>query len=67
LRALSGPLVPTELLERQSDETAESALVRGVWDSLSCAIAQVADGTTIQSLLDRRAESLRDHGYMMHI
>ena len=67
LRALSGPLVPTELLERQNDETTESALVRGVWDALSGSIAQVADGTTIQNLLDRRAESLRDHGYMMHI
>jgi Rrf2 family cysteine metabolism transcriptional repressor len=69
LRALSGPLVPPELIEsaKGGEDTAESAVVRGVWRSLCEAIRSVADHTTLQDLLDRRSESLRDHGYMMHI
>jgi DNA-binding IscR family transcriptional regulator len=69
LRALSGPLVPTELQEPRADapEAIESAIVRGVWVALRDAIRGVADKTTIQDLLDARADALRDHGYMMHI
>ena len=69
LRALSGPLVPTELQEKSADarETTESAVVRGVWVALRDAIRGVTDSTTVQDLLDERAEALRDHGYMMHI
>lgn len=69
LRALSGPLVPTELQEKGEDapESTESAVVRGVWIAVRNAIRSVADNTTIQDLLDERAEALRDHGYMMHI
>jgi Rrf2 family transcriptional regulator, cysteine metabolism repressor len=68
LRALSGPLVPSDLIEAADpQETTETALVRGVWETLHGAIREVADGTTIQHLMDRRAEALRDHGYMMHI
>lgn len=70
LRALSGPLVPTELRETaptESQETAESNLVRGVWGALSEAIARVADGTTLQDLLDKRADNQGDRAYMMYI
>ncbi len=41
--------------------------MRGVWIAVRNAIRSVADNTTIQDLLDERAEALRDHGYMMHI
>jgi Rrf2 family protein len=69
LRALSGPFVPPELVQAPpgSEDSPEGALVRGVWAALRDAIRSVADHTTIQDLLDRRAEALRDHGYMMHI
>jgi len=69
LRALTGPLVPTELLvgDGALSGSADTQLVRGVWESMEVAIRAVADGTTIQDLLDRRRELLRDYGYMMHI
>jgi Rrf2 family transcriptional regulator, cysteine metabolism repressor len=71
LRALSGPLVPTELITGDSDtgtqDLPEAAVVRGVWESIRAAIREVADRTTLQDLLDRRAENLRDVSYMMHI
>ena len=71
LRALSGPLVPTELVtgdgDGQTREIPEAVVVRGVWESLRAALRAVADKTTVQELLDRRAASLQDHGYMMHI
>jgi Rrf2 family cysteine metabolism transcriptional repressor len=71
LRALSGPLVPTELITGQGDpqtsEIPEAVVVRGVWDSLRAALRSVADGTSLQDLLDRRADSVLDIGYMMHI
>jgi Rrf2 family transcriptional regulator, cysteine metabolism repressor len=71
LRALSGPLVPTELVTGDGDtgtrDIPEAAVVRGVWETVRTAIRQVADHTTLQDLLDRRAEALRDVSYMMHI
>ena len=74
LRALSGPLVPTELLNSATDNGAsetrnvpEAAVIRGVWEAFENAIRTVADGTTLQDLLDRRSEGMRDFGYMMHI
>ena len=71
LRALSGPLVPPELVSgdpaHRAQETPEAEQVRGVWQAVREALRQVADGTTLQDLLDKRGESLRDHGYMMHI
>lgn len=69
LRALSGPFVPAELVHgpNGAQETTEATLIRSVWAALRDAICGVADRTTIQDLLDKRAETLRDHGYMMHI
>jgi Rrf2 family protein len=71
LRALSGPLVPTELVTGDSDpqtrDIPEAIVVRGVWESLRAALRKVADSTTLQDLLDRRADSMQDIGYMMHI
>ena len=59
LRALSGPLVPTELVTGESDpqtrDIPEAVVVRGVWEGLRTALRQVADCTTLQDLLDRRA------------
>jgi Rrf2 family cysteine metabolism transcriptional repressor len=71
LRALSGPLVPTELVTGEGDlatkDIPEAIVVRGVWESLRAALRAVADGTSLQDMLDQRSESLRDLGYMMHI
>ena len=71
LRALSGPLVPPELVAgdpaQRQGETPEAEQVRGVWESVRAAIRQAVDGTTLQDLLEKRAENLRDHGYMRHI
>jgi len=72
LRALSGPLVPAELLSvvdpgNETRDVPEATVVRGVWSAFETAIRNVADGTTLQDLLDRRTEGMRDFGYMMHI
>ena len=72
LRALSGPLVPTELVTGETDdervrEIPETGVVRSFWETLRSAIREVADGTTLQDLLDKRNLHLRDQGYMMNI
>jgi len=72
LRALSGPLVPPELVTGDGDDPAladipETGAVRGFWETMRTAIRSVADGTTVQDLLDKRNEAASDHGYMMHI
>ena len=72
LRALSGPLVPTELVSGDGDDRAtaelpETIIVRGLWAQVREAIRVVADGTTIQDLIDRRTERMADQGYMMNI
>ena len=69
--ALSGPLVPPELIASDSAtaarDTPESAVVRGLWLAFREALRGVADGTTLQDLLDKRADSEHDQGYMMNI
>lgn len=71
LRALSGPFVPPELVENGGpSDTVETAVIRGVWGTLREAIRSVADHTTLQDLLDRRAEHRNERdvsGYMMNI
>ncbi len=71
LRALSGPLVPTELVTGEADpgtgEVPEAVVIRGVWESIRAAIRGVADQTTLQDLLDQRSATLRDVSFMMHI
>ena len=71
LRALSGPLVPPELISGDADvstrDIAEAEVVRGVWETIREALRQVADNTTLQDLLDRRGDTLQHLGYMMHI
>lgn len=71
LRALSGPLVPTELVtgdvNAESRDLPEALVVRGVWGSIREAIRGVADHTTLQALLDQRRDSATDAGYMMNI
>jgi Rrf2 family transcriptional regulator, cysteine metabolism repressor len=71
LRALSGPLVPTELVTGDADpstrEIPEAIIVRGVWESVREALRQVADRTTLQDLLDQRASNLREAAFMMNI
>lgn len=71
LRALSGPLVPPELITGEGDpatrDIPEAAVVRGLWEEVRAALRKVADGTTLQDLLDRRNAAAGDSGYMMHI
>lgn len=72
LRALSGPLVPTELVEGPASERApaeatETLVVRGVWNEIRGAIRSVCDSVTIADLLERRSAAGRDTYMMMHI
>ncbi len=69
LRALSGPLVPTELVSGEPDESSapEAAVVQGVWKTVQDALSKTCDTTTLQMLLDKRNLSDRDQSYMMHI
>ncbi len=74
LRALSGPLIPRELLASEDalagiggNLPSETAVVRGLWEAVHNALGAVCDGTTLQDLLDRREETERDAAYMMNI
>lgn len=71
LRALSGPLVPTELVTDAegggNPNHPENAVVRGVWGDLRRAIEGVAEKTSLQDLLDRRSDAMNEQCYMMHI
>jgi len=72
LRALSGPLVPTELVTGENDDRAaadipETVIVRHFWETVRAALRGVCDETTVQDLLDRRSEHVGDAGFMMHI
>jgi Rrf2 family transcriptional regulator, cysteine metabolism repressor len=72
IRALSGPLVPTELVtgegdDRQVAELPETAVVRGLWEKVRAALRQVCDETTVQDLLERRSAHVGEVGFMMHI
>ena len=57
LRALSGPLVPPDLIAPSEADTAEAAVIRGVWGSIRDALRTVADDATLADLLDRRNRS----------
>lgn len=72
IRALSGALVPTELVTGESEDRAiadlaETKVVRQFWETIRAALRGVCDETTIQDLLERRSEHVGDTGYMMHI
>ncbi len=68
LRALSGRLVPPNLVELPAGSAApggEAAVVRGVWLQVRDAIRSVADRTTVADLLERLEAG--SSSYMMHI
>jgi Rrf2 family protein len=71
LRALTGPLVPTELITGEADPSAmeipEAVVVRGFWEEVRRVLRDVADNTTLQDLLDIRSANLSEAAYMMHI
>ncbi len=72
LRALSGPLVPTELVTGEGEdrvvaELPETIVVRHFWETVRAALRGVCDETTVQDLLERRSHHAGDVGYMMHI
>ena len=72
LRALSGPLVPTELVTGEGEERViadlpETKVVRHFWETVRAALRVVCDETTVQDLLERRSHHAGDIGFMMHI
>ena len=72
LRALSGPLVPTELVTGEGEtrvlaELPETIVVRHFWETVRAALRGVCDETTVQDHLERRSHHAGDIGYMMHI
>jgi Rrf2 family transcriptional regulator, cysteine metabolism repressor len=72
LRALSGALVPTELVTGENDdhaviELAETVVVRAFWGNVRAALRRVCDETSVQDLLDRRSQHVGDGGFMMNI
>ena len=69
LRALSGPLVPSKLVDHQvQGNTPEGAVIRtNVWMSVEQSLAETLERLTLRSLLDEtRAASQRD-AYGMYI
>lgn len=69
LRALSGPLVPPELIDGPPDaadrDLPETRVVRGVWAEIRDALRSVADSVTLAELLERRDNTASS--FMMHI
>jgi Rrf2 family transcriptional regulator, cysteine metabolism repressor len=72
LRALSGPLIPHELIQGTPEEPEslgaipEVQVVRGVWRELRAALLSVVETVTIAELLERRTAT-RDGFLAMHI
>lgn len=72
LRALSGPLIPHELIQGTPEEPeslgaiAEVQVVRGVWRELRAALLSVVETVTVAELLERR-EATREGYFAMHI
>jgi Rrf2 family transcriptional regulator, cysteine metabolism repressor len=72
LRGLSGPLVPTELIEGSLGdapsltEIPEVGVIRDLWSKLREALRSVADQTTLADLLEQRRAS-RDSFLGMNI
>lgn len=69
LRTLSGPLVPISCVnEGQGGCEHEASMgVHAFWDSLARSIGKVADGMTVQDLVDIQLNADADSSYMMHI
>ena len=70
IRALSGPLVPIQCVDEDvlsSCPVQESCSVYYFWARLKDAISNVADGTTIQELIDHQTRVRRVQSYMMNI
>ncbi len=72
LRALSGPLIPHELIQGTPEEPEslgaipEVQVVRGVWRELRAALLSVVETVTVAELLERRATT-REGFLAMHI
>lgn len=62
LRALSGPLLPDMPFSVNGGTGADF-----FWSRLRDAVEDVADGTTVQDLVDYELSSEQVHSYMMHI
>lgn len=72
LRALSGPILPHELVDGTPGEppsladVPEVVVVRGIWREVRTALYEVTEGITVADLLERRGTS-RDAFLAMHI
>lgn len=70
LRALTGPLVSIDCLGKGHTEACSHGNAFGVhifWERLASAIEDVADGLTLQNLLDLQMEANADASFMMNI
>jgi Rrf2 family cysteine metabolism transcriptional repressor len=69
LRALSGPLVPSKLLERQTGgSTPEGAVIRySVWNAVEHTLTETLEGLTLKHLLEESQASLARDAYGMYI
>ena len=56
-RALTGPLVPPDLIAPLEIDSAETVVIRSVWDEIRESMRAVADRTTLADLLHRRNQS----------
>lgn len=65
-RALTGPLVPPDLIAPLEIDSAEAVVIRSVWDEIRESMRAVADKTTLAALLQRRNQS-GDVYHAMHI
>ena len=65
-RALTGPLVPPDLIAPLEIDSAEAVVIRSVWDEIRESMRAVADRTTLAALLQRRNQS-GDVYHAMHI
>ena len=56
-RALTGPLMPTDLVSPLEIDSAEAVVIRSVWSEIRESMRSVVDSTTLAALLHRRNQS----------
>lgn len=69
LRTLSGPLVPLPCVQEEKEICSHEAShgVHVFWNRLAASIRKVADGTTIQELIEIQQDANAQSSFMMHI
>ena len=68
IRGLSGPIVPLKNNESdKSGKTSDSVVVTELWEKILVAVSDILDKTTIQDLVDERANRSGLNNFMMYI